>query len=334
MEIPAQRQLLVVKYLGELYNYRLVSATVIFDTLYSFIFFGHNGRPSQEEDPPCDLDTRGDFLRIRLICTLLETCGQYFNRAQSKLRLDHFLVYFQFYILTKDPKLAPLEVGFLIDDTLEHIRRGLKRETDYKTALARVEELEKEFGESVMRAGDDHHMEVEEEDDGQESLGTSGAEDEDDEEASSSGSGDSSEDDSEEDSDEDDDMQVDTAAATVQVALRPHEPSPRELAEFDQEYQKVMAESMESRRFEKRTAVLDMAIPLLSKRSASNVDDSPASEKTMTFQLLTKGGKSSTKVKSIAIPISSQIVTSTLSNREKSKSEREEVKRLVLETQD
>lgn len=35
-----QRRLAMVKYLGELYNYRLVDSAVIFKTLYSFITFG------------------------------------------------------------------------------------------------------------------------------------------------------------------------------------------------------------------------------------------------------------------------------------------------------
>lgn len=35
-----QRRVALVKFLGELYNYRLVDSAVIFKTLYSFITFG------------------------------------------------------------------------------------------------------------------------------------------------------------------------------------------------------------------------------------------------------------------------------------------------------
>lgn len=35
-----QRRVSAVKYLGELYNYRMVESVVIFKTLYSFISFG------------------------------------------------------------------------------------------------------------------------------------------------------------------------------------------------------------------------------------------------------------------------------------------------------
>ena len=35
-----QRRVAMVKYLGELYNYRMVDSAVIFRTLYSFISYG------------------------------------------------------------------------------------------------------------------------------------------------------------------------------------------------------------------------------------------------------------------------------------------------------
>ena len=36
-----QRRISVVKYLGEMYNYRLIGHTLVFDTLYSLVRFGH-----------------------------------------------------------------------------------------------------------------------------------------------------------------------------------------------------------------------------------------------------------------------------------------------------
>ena len=41
------------------------------------------------------LDPPEHLFRIRLVCTLLDTCGQYFDRGSSKKKLDCFLVYFQ-----------------------------------------------------------------------------------------------------------------------------------------------------------------------------------------------------------------------------------------------
>ena len=81
----------MVKYLGELYNYRVVESIVIFRTLYLLITYGVNLEISEttEFDPPEHL------FRIRLVCTLLDSCGQYFDRGTSKKRLDCFLLYFQ-----------------------------------------------------------------------------------------------------------------------------------------------------------------------------------------------------------------------------------------------
>ena len=44
---------------------------------------------------PSVLDPSGHLFRIRLICTLLDTCGQYFDHGNYKKKLDCFLVYFQ-----------------------------------------------------------------------------------------------------------------------------------------------------------------------------------------------------------------------------------------------
>lgn len=42
-----------------------------------------------------ELDPPEHLFRIRLVCTLLDSCGQYFDRGTSKKRLDCFLIYFQ-----------------------------------------------------------------------------------------------------------------------------------------------------------------------------------------------------------------------------------------------
>ena len=56
------------------------------------------------------LDPLEDFFRIRLVITLLQTCGHYFTRGSSKRKLDSFLLLFQRYALSKGP--LPLDVEF------------------------------------------------------------------------------------------------------------------------------------------------------------------------------------------------------------------------------
>lgn len=88
-----QRRIAEVKYLGELYNYRMVDHPVIFDTLYRILTFGHGGPPIPGRLSQFDMPD--DFFRIRLVATLLETCGIFFNRGASGKKLDYFLSFFQ-----------------------------------------------------------------------------------------------------------------------------------------------------------------------------------------------------------------------------------------------
>ena len=68
-----------------------------------FLWFGHdNIEEAVILDPP------SDFFRTRLICGLLRTCGMFFAKGTAASRLDRFLVYFQRYLLSKEP--APLDI--------------------------------------------------------------------------------------------------------------------------------------------------------------------------------------------------------------------------------
>ena len=106
-----QKRLAVAKFLGELYNYRLIDSSVVFK-VYSYFEFSHQffkfvnliafqvlysvltfGIDPKEETQI--LDQPEDMIRIRMICTILETCGAYFVSASSKSKLKYFLAYFQ-----------------------------------------------------------------------------------------------------------------------------------------------------------------------------------------------------------------------------------------------
>lgn len=51
------------------------------------------GTPIPGKINPMDLPD--DFFRIRLVCTLLDTCGHCFDRGSAKKKLDFFLTFFQ-----------------------------------------------------------------------------------------------------------------------------------------------------------------------------------------------------------------------------------------------
>jgi regulator of nonsense transcripts 2 len=102
-----------MKYLGELYMYRLISSTLVFDTLWSLVTFGHrkpkltylvisdanalllkaDGRPLPGQVSP--IDAPDDFFRIRLVCILLDACGMCFDQGSQKKKLDNFLTFLQ-----------------------------------------------------------------------------------------------------------------------------------------------------------------------------------------------------------------------------------------------
>lgn len=99
-----RRRLADIKYVSELYNYRMLEHPVIFDTLYRILTFGLV--PGQLN--PFDLPD--DFFRIRLVCTMLETCGMFFNRGAAGKKLDYFLSFFQ--VIPFPPPL-PFSPGLL-----------------------------------------------------------------------------------------------------------------------------------------------------------------------------------------------------------------------------
>jgi regulator of nonsense transcripts 2 len=52
-----------------------------------------DGRP--DPNLPSPIDMPDDCFRVRLVCTLLDTCGACFDRGSLKKKLDNFLVFFQ-----------------------------------------------------------------------------------------------------------------------------------------------------------------------------------------------------------------------------------------------
>lgn len=94
----AQRRIAMAKYLGELYNYRLVESSNILNTLYSIISLGVTlDAQVSELDPPDSL------FRLKLACVLLDTCGQYFTSPVSRKRYGRG--YYQLQTNTLNPRL-------------------------------------------------------------------------------------------------------------------------------------------------------------------------------------------------------------------------------------
>ncbi len=134
-----QRRVATACYLGELYNYRLVNSGIVFEQLWSMVTFGHaKGRPWPGQVAP--LDAPDDYFRIRLICTLLDTCGVCFDRGSLRRKLDDFLVFLNFYVLCKQQPL-PIDVDFTLTETLEALRPELRFKKTFGEAAAALEEM-------------------------------------------------------------------------------------------------------------------------------------------------------------------------------------------------
>ena len=126
-----QRRIAEVKYLGEMYLYRLVDSPLIFDVLYKLLNYGWEGgyaRPGLYNP----LDLPDDYFRIRLVCNLLETCGMYFDKGAAKKKLDFFLTYFQYYLCIKEA--LPMDVEFIVQDAYNLTRPQWKLITNLDDA--------------------------------------------------------------------------------------------------------------------------------------------------------------------------------------------------------
>lgn len=105
----AQRRIAMAKYLGELYNYRLVESGAILNALYSIVSLGvtmegpkttaETGATVAYQQHGSDdiMDPPESLFRLKLACVLLDTCGQYFTNRVARKRLYYFLVFLQRY---------------------------------------------------------------------------------------------------------------------------------------------------------------------------------------------------------------------------------------------
>ncbi|CAO3569234.1 unnamed protein product [Mortierella alpina] len=313
-----QKRIAIVKFLGELYNYRMVDSPLIFSTLEALVSTGHDqGRASP--DRPSPIDAPHDCFRIRLICTLLDTCGMCFDHGSSKIKLDSFLVLFQMYILAKES--VPLEIEYMIEDTFTELRPKLRRFETYEEAVAAVEALLGPLGSSEQGSSlqnDDSDSEESEGDDD----GDDDQQDEDDDES----------DEDEDGLDDDEEMhamrQMDDEEQAVVLTNQHKQEEPLD-EDFEREYLKMMSESLESRKFERKHLTLDVAIPVL--RSADRREEPVVNNPDhVAFTLLTKKGNKQ-QLKTVGLPSDSALVINTRNQREAEREEQQQLKQLVLE---
>ncbi|CAG8561233.1 3829_t:CDS:10, partial [Paraglomus brasilianum] len=316
-----QRRIAQVKYLGELYNYRMIDSPVIFDTLYTIVTLGHEfGRPSPYR--PSALDAPNDYFRVRLCCTLLDTCGMCFDRGTSKERLDDFLMFFQMYILAKEK--LPKDIDFMFTDTLEMLRPNMTMCKTYEEAAEQVD-IKLLQNQKVLQSTEDATKS--QEDNAEDSEASSESEEDDDEDVQ--------EDELERDVIEDEGSDTESVSEVTaegeeeeEVVVHTNRPnqSVSDEEEFEREFSKMMTESIESRKYERKPAMLDVAIPMHLKRGNDKTLDTDSS---VAFTLLTKKGNKQ-QLKTMEVPANSALAVNTRTKQEAERVEQLQLKQIVL----
>lgn len=329
-----QRRIAEVKYLGELYNYRMLEHPVIFDTMYKVMTFGHGGPPVPGRLNPFDLPD--DYFRIRLTATVLETCGMFFNRGAAGKKLDYFLSFLQYYIHTKHP--LPMDIEFIVQDTFSLTRPQWKLATNLEEAskafqLA-ITQDQKNAGLDKSTEQDDASSDASSDDDGAEGDGDM---------ILPEAEGDEEEIDSEDEDIENDhngDSQpqsprgFESEDEAIVVTRKTEEVDPEDEEDFEREYAKMMAESLESRKFD-RKPLFDVPLPVRGKaKDASSAPDtetksSESIPSTMAFSLLTKKGNRQ-QTRTVALPSDSTFAIAMKTQQQAEREEQQRIKNLVL----
>jgi regulator of nonsense transcripts 2 len=333
-----QRRLALVKYLGELYNYKMVDSPVIFDALYRIVTFGHEGG-TPKPGIYCSLDPPDDFFRIRLVCTLLDVCGGCFDRGSAKKKLDFFLSFYQYYFFTKVP--APMDIEFLMQDTLAALRPTWKLHSNIEEAGKAFEEAVQKTYKQATESDKNAPAEPEDGDDGEsDSEDGDGEEDVEPRFDDVDGNGDDGEEGTVATGPHTDPSATSSSDEEEEniVVTREQQLDPEAEADFDREFAKMMSESLESRKFE-RKPVFDVPLPirrgtggLISRENTleSEAGDIEKEDKaTMIFSLLTKKGNRQ-QTKMVALPSDSNFAVAMKDKREKEREEKQKIKELVM----
>ncbi|KAI4716813.1 ARM repeat-containing protein [Aureobasidium sp. EXF-10727] len=337
-----QKRIAEVKYLGELYVYRMVDSALIFDTLYHIVNCGHPGgfaRPGSYNM----LDLPDDYFRIRLVASLLETCGMYFDKGAVKKKLDFFLSFFQYYIQTKEP--MPMDIEFVVQDMFALLRPQWKVATTF-------EEAQQVFSEAVKHnyQATGANKQQEEEGDGEDRREIDDVNNDDDNDDNNDDNDDNDDDKSSGDEaaePTDDEGAGETPEEGTEdeeehiVVTRPEDQrDPEADAEFDRELAKMMADSVESRKFD-RKPVFDVPLPMRKTATATSTPNSEPSQpieppsNTMKKQTTGKTFNSNLSARkmptrSIDLPSDSNFAVAMRSQQEQARAEQQRIKNLVL----
>lgn len=132
-----QKRISQVTYLGELYNNRIIDHNIVMSTLYLILTFGY---PNNQPTPyGCPLDPNDELFRIRLVCSLLDSCGKVLNHTDAAhpekgigSQIDVFMYFLQYFIQCKQN--MSVDVEFQVRDTFKLMRPDMPIYTSLQTS--------------------------------------------------------------------------------------------------------------------------------------------------------------------------------------------------------
>lgn len=334
-----QRLLLHTKLLGDLYNYSMIEHTMIFDRLYGLIDCNNGEIPvplnlsentgedetkKKERETKIVNDEQYDLFRIRLVCTLLDTCGHYFKKGSHKDRLDLFLAHFQVYINAKI--FWSRDIQFNIDDIFEELRPKATRYYTYESALTALKEAESKKNPKAIWGYKSYKItsvsatalieEVEEDDkdsnlDNEDDMAERRGGDDDDDELQGDQYDDQAQD------------NVDTTPKSLEyIACKEDDAFLKELNAM------MNDESSSSRSIDNtRSSLISIPMNLIKAQNPSNA---PVDDNTINFKMLVKKGNKS-KVLNLPIPVENKMASQHLREKEIQKEQKNELKKLTLQ---
>ncbi|KAL1517813.1 hypothetical protein ABEB36_001536 [Hypothenemus hampei] len=335
-----QRRVAQVKYLGELYNYRMVESADVFKVLYSLISFG----VSMDPNDPSLLDPPNHLFRIRLACVLLETCGTYFSSGSSKKKLDYYLVFLQMYYCYKKDlwkESFPPDLEHIFKETLSILRPKLKVCQSYEEAQAEVNNIRVALGIEKLVEENKHEL-----DEGLDTIAETDNEEGLDDEASE-GAGPVTDDTATEDETVDhtqdsDDAEQDISEAegepvseSLAIPKGPKKVDCPEDEDFLSALDKMVSENIQERMREPvKAGSVDISVPVVVKSNIKKSYDqlqetSDDGKQKIGFVLMMRKGNKQ-QYKQFEAEADSELVQNLKDQEQAQKEEKERVKRLTL----
>lgn len=289
------KSLAAVKFAGELFCFEVLEADTIFYLLHLLVTFGHGG--VARISAPCPIDGPEEGLRIRLVCTLLQTCGGFLRGAEQ---MEGFLRLFEYYVSTKTA--LAMEVDYLLDDTFDHLCRE-RPPRELRRAVRRLNEVTGDkFAFLWADLGADSGQE------GGEGTTTAAS-------GTSHGGGGLY-------------RSAAVAAAVAEEQERAARMYAKQMDEFDRALSGMLTSGLEERKLERKVGAFDAPLPLTLLSPAS---PSPPTQPREIRMLVKKRNRTVTRILPVD-PSHVSFVAQAMAGREAEAEEAKIVQRLVLES--